>query len=465
MRLSLPRISARAPGLLFFAALASSCAPFPAAQPVAQDPFAKLFDSAPAAYPDVRVAVIVSENTKNSFESGMKNSWYPGLREFAESLLERDAGMLKKNFKSAVRVQTLDEANKSGADLVVVMDILVQYMRTEYAQTSFVFLTPDGRTVETLKTEGRRSYMGCLNALNCLKAAADEAQEKLLRALHDSTALAEFAKAKGGASAAAAPVKTYRSDVDQPNYRAAERPDDFALVVGVERYKSLPPAEFAERDADAVRRHLVALGYPERNVVFLTGADASRTGIEKYVETWLPLNVKPDSRVFVYFSGHGAPDAVTSQAYLVPWDGDAKFLKDTGYPIKRLYDKLGRLNAKQVVLAMDSCFSGEGGRSVLAKGARPLVTTVDVGMAADHKLVVFAASAANEITDSAETQGHGLFTYYLLKGLNADGGNATVKRLYDYLLPRVRDDAHRDGREQTPQLFPAELGDRAATSL
>ena len=39
-----------------------------------------------------------------------------------------------------------------------------------------------------------------------------------------------------------------------------------------------------------------------------------------------------DSTVYFYYSGHGAPDLKTGQAYLVPWDGDAQFLKDTALP-------------------------------------------------------------------------------------------------------------------------------------
>ncbi|MFI5362570.1 MAG: caspase domain-containing protein [Elusimicrobiota bacterium] len=441
----------------------SGCA---APQPVPKDPFANLFDSAPAAYPNLKVAVILSDNTKNSFDSGQKNSWYPGVGELAQSMLDRNAEMIKKNFQSAVRVEKLSDAARTNADLVVVMDLLVQYIRTEYVQNSLIFVTPDGRTVETLKTDGRKSYFGCLNPINCLRAAADEAREKLAQALHASTALAEFARTKAGAGAAAeAPAKVYHSDVDNPLYAGDPRPDDFALVIGVEKYQSIPPAEFAERDAASVRAHLLALGYPEGNIIYLTGPKASRTGIEKYVETWLPLNVKENSRLFVYFSGHGAPDPGTSQAYLVPWDGDPKFLKDSGYPIKHLYERLNSLKARQIVLTMDACFSGEGGRSVLAKGARPLVTQVDTALPGPGKLVVFSASAANEITAGEDAQGHGLFTYYFLKGLNEKGGKTTLRGLYDFLLPHVQDGAHRDGREQTPQLMTPDAASEASASF
>ncbi len=451
---------------LAFPFLLAGCISVPQ-QPVPKDPFAGLFDAAPSAYSNLTVAVFVSENTKNSVRYGMESaSMLPGAAELVQSMLDQRVEKFKKNFKSAVRIEKLEDASTSGADLVAVMDFLVQSKGKFRIHDGLVFMTLAGRTIDTFQVDVEKRF-SAFNPMGPIQEASREAQEKLLAALRNSTPLAEFAKAKGGApSADATPVaKIYHSDVDTPGYHLGANSDDFALIVGVEKYQTLPPAEFAERDAAAVREHLRALGYPERNIITLTGSRASRTGIEKYVETWMPLNVKEDSRVFVYFSGHGAPDAVTGQAYLVPWDGDAKFLKNTGYPVKRLYEHLNGLKARQVVLAMDACFSGEGGRSVLAKGARPLVTKVDVGVAAQGKLVVFAATAADEITASAESQGHGLFTYHFLKGLNEKGGKTTLKGLYDYLLPRVQDGAHRDGREQTPQLMPADLGGKASASL
>lgn len=453
----------RIPSAILSAACVLLSACVPPRQPTAQDPFTGLFDAAPAPYPDLALAVFVSENTKESVRYGLESAkLLPGAEEVVRSMVDQGVGVLKNNFKSAVRIESLKEAAASGADLVAVMDKLVQTGGKFSIHDKIVFMTPEGRVLDTLQVDTERRFG--FNPLAAMKEADAESRARLLRALRASAALAEFAKTKGAAPSRAAPVvKTYRSDVDAPVYRSPARPADFALVIGIESYQNAPPAEFAERDAAAVREHLLALGYPQRNVITLVGAQAGRTGIEKYVETWLPLNVKEDSSVLVYFSGHGAPDAVTGQAYLVPWDGDAKYLKNTGYPIKKLYANLGALKARQVVLAMDACFTGEGGRSVLAKGARPLVAKVDLGLGAEGKLIVLTATAADEITAGEESQGHGLFTYHLLKGLSEKGGKTTVKSLYDYLLPRVQDGAHRDGREQTPQLMP--IDGRAAPSL
>lgn len=259
-----------------------------------------------------------------------------------------------------------------------------------------------------------------------------------------------------------APRAAVRSTVDRPSYRLRPDPRNFALVVGVEKYMGLPDADFAENDARAMRDHLLALGYPERNIIFITGPEAGRAGMEKNLESWLPRNVKAESRVFFFFSGHGAPDPKTGQAYLVPWDGDAKFLENTGYPLKRLYEKLGSLRAREVILVMDACFSGSGGRSVLAKGTRPIVPRISLDAVGSGKLTVFSAAAADEITGTEESAAHGLFTYYFLKGLNGaarDGnGKLTAGSLFDYLLPQVQDAARRQNRDQTPQLSRPEGG-------
>jgi hypothetical protein len=257
-----------------------------------------------------------------------------------------------------------------------------------------------------------------------------------------------------------AATRIQSSDVDKPRYRKPVDARKYAVVVGVEKYADLPEARFAERDAHAVYDHLVALGYPPRNIAFLRGAQATRTGLVKNLEAWLPQNVGPDSTVFFYYSGHGAPDLKAAAAYLIPADGDPNYLEETAYPLKRLYEKLGALKARRVLVAMDSCFSGAGGRSVLPRGTRPLIGRVELGQSGSN-VIALSASAADQTSGSLEEQGHGLFTYYLLNGLNgaaADGaGRVTAKSLHEYISPKVRDAAKRANRDQAPQLFPPSL--------
>jgi ankyrin repeat protein len=298
-----------------------------------------------------------------------------------------------------------------------------------------------------------------------LKSLAGQTARLLAQTRGHEEAAKVLAQYEGGLAAAPAPAsgpapapaKPLRSDVDQPGYSAPEDPAAVAVVVGIENYQDLPAASYAERDAEAMRAHLRALGFAQRNIVYLSGARATKSGLIKTLETWLPHNTDEGSRVFFYYSGHGAPDPVSGEAYLVPSDGDPAYLADTAYPVKRLYEQLNALKAASVVAVLDSCFSGAGGRSVLAKGTRPLVSRVLVGGEAAGKVAALSASGAQQISGTAEDQGHGLFTYYLLRGLNGAAqdaaGQVTLKSLYEYLRPAVQDRARRDNREQTPQLF------------
>jgi len=294
-------------------------------------------------------------------------------------------------------------------------------------------------------------------------AALLEKAERKQQGLPDEVPAARTAAAPAAPAAQAPapvpePAKAAASDIDFPARRGAEHPDDFALVIGIEEYQSLPKADFGARDAMTVRRHLEALGFPARNIISLEGSQATSSKLKSYLEEWLPLNVKTTSTLFVYYSGHGAPDTKTGEAYLVPWDGDPKFLKSTALPLKSLYASLAKTKAKRVIVALDACFSGAGGRSVLAQGARPLVAKAADLAPSEGKLTILAAASGDEITGTLAEQSHGLFTYHLLKGLTADP-KASAKTLYDYLKPRVQDDARRENREQTPVLAGAALGE------
>lgn len=456
--------------------LLSSCL----SAPERRDPFADLGVGAAALgrYKNIKVAVVVSNNTNElikymvSINEHRSRHRYSGVKLDPEMLVSNLLEPLRRHFKEVVKVESLGEAAAAGADVAVVLDCYAKIRSDAFSSTTFdlnlFFTTPTGDAIDEFHASGASQVPFQNIGHATLYEAAGEARNKATAAFVSSQKLQEFSAHIGGAVAAASPaksvpaVKTYSSEIDRPGYQAPERPNDFAVVIGVEKYQSLPPADFAERDAAAMKDHLIALGYPSRNVVLLTGTDAGRAGIEKYIESWLPRNVRESSTVFVYFSGHGSPDVSNGSAYLVPWDGDPKFLENTGYPVKRLFDKLNGLKAKNILVAMDSCFSGAGGRSVLAKGVRPLVAKIDGGSSAVGRLVVFSASGPDEITGADEIHGHGLFTYHFLRALQLSKGEASVSQIYTALKPRVQDAARRDNREQTPGLMPESLGDRSS---
>jgi hypothetical protein len=246
-----------------------------------------------------------------------------------------------------------------------------------------------------------------------------------------------------------------------PRVTAKMKKNAYAVVIGIEQYREkLPKADFADRDAKLMGEYLTkVLGYPEENVIVRLNERATRTDLVKYFEDWLRNNVDPGGSVFVYYSGHGAPNSKTGEAYLVPYDGDPAFVESTAYPVKQLYAALEKLPAKDITVVLDSCFSGAGGRSVLAKGARPMVLSLENSVIATGKIVVLAASAGDQISSTYEEKGHGLLTYYFLKGLQGGGdlnkdGVIDIAELYEYVKPNVQKVARKQyNNEQTPQLL------------
>ncbi|MFI5345734.1 MAG: caspase domain-containing protein [Elusimicrobiota bacterium] len=462
-------------------------------------PAPQSFPAAAGAPLPLRVGVSGEEQELPILDEGFVKSEPGELDRFSQIL--REAKIFKE-----VRYP-LSQANRSGVDLVLYPRLSARYVDDalyipKAAVVAFTltltaplfpareeFSAKARLTVKDGAGEELRQYsesQEVLTAWNLVwdswnpgaRSAYDNVTSRLLQDLINDRPLFERTAdrllaaertedAKNGGQARTSPPRSaasYSSDVDVPTLRSPERPDDFALVVGIEKYSNdLPDAQFAERDAEAVRSHLLALGVPERNMKFLTGARATKGNLEAYLEDWLPRNAKEDGRVFFYFSGHGAPEADSGRAYLVPSDGDPKFLDKTSFPLKKLYADLNALKSKRVIVALDSCFSGSGGRSVLAKGARPLVNRVDTSVASGGKLILFSAASADETSGTLEEQGHGAFTYYFLKGIDGgakdQSGSITLRGIFDYLKPKVQDAASRQNRDQTPVLEGASAGE------
>ena len=429
------------------------------------DPFASLSKTNPA-YVDLTLGLIYSDNTKNALEYANKYSRSHGPG--AEQQVFTDiAAVFQQNFKAVVNIKKVDDAKAVNADLVAVLDIYAKFPDVNWfddakISVSSVFLTIDNKQVEIVKIESVGTPD--LDMERTTRKALNQAIKELDAALRGSVQLAEFSKARAATAVAAKPqappaprapaTKSIPSDIDNPIFDTAAKimgDNDVAVVIGVEKYQDLPASDFSSRDAKLVKDYLASLGVRERNIELLLNERATGTGIRKAVESWLPNRVKKDSKVFVYYSGHGAPDPASGEAYVVPYDGDANYLSTTGYPLKSLYEKLGALPAGEVVVVLDACFSGAGGRSVLAKGARPLVVMRE-GHVLAKNMAVLAATEGAQISTSSPEKGHGLLTYYFLKAINE--GKKDLSEIYSAIRPLVEDEAKLLNVTQTPSLNP-----------
>ncbi len=362
-------------------------------------------------------------------------------------LLDRGAEV---NAKTAWQATPLDSAVGSG-NVQMVQLLLQRGAETNSAQVQVC--DHGGFDIDTCTSLQYAKHKGYTKIVRLL----EQAEEK------------ELAKLGVPSSSPTAPAGVQSempsqagSEVDRvPSLPGRLRKDAYAVVVGIEQYRQrLPKADFAANDAKVMADYLTkVMGYEEENVALLLNERAAKTDLEKYVEHWLPKRVEPGDSVFIYFSGHGAPNPKTGDAYLVPYDGDPAFVDATGYPLKRLYEQVGKLPAKEVVVMLDSCFSGAGGRSVIAKGMRPMVLSVENPVLAGGKTVVLAASQGDQVSSTYDQKGHGLLTYYFLKGLQGEAdknkdGSIDLAEVFAYVKPQVERKARREfNNEQTPQLL------------
>ncbi|MHB1956753.1 MAG: caspase family protein [Sulfobacillus sp.] len=114
-----------------------------------------------------------------------------------------------------------------------------------------------------------------------------------------------------------------------------------------------------------------------------------------------------------------------------------------------LYGFLRELLARQMVVVLDACFSGEGARSAVAPGIRPLATTPREDFIG-RRITVLAASRGDQVAETDKATGHGLFTYYFLKEL--EQAPVPVQTLMGVVSEEVDKTARlADSRSQKPQ--------------
>jgi hypothetical protein len=404
----------------------------------------------------------VNINEKGSYGStALQWAAFTGRSDIVQILLDAGANVNIKNdfgdtaLHGAAYSGSIETANlllNKGADINATGDegkTPLVYAAERYHGDMIKFLISRGADLDTALawTEAHASHEGAAKLL----AKFAQKQEAVRAPLAVNNPVAEGQQ-----------TLTIKSDIDElPPPMAKSNKNSYAVVIGIENYRQkLPKADFATRDAQTVTDYLTkVLGYPEENVVTLLNDHATNVDLAKYLEQWLSNNVEAGGTVFIFYSGHGAPNPKTGDAYLVPYDGDPSFIDKTGYSLRRMYDALGKLPAKEIIVALDSCFSGAGGRSVLAEGARPLVMNLKNATNVPKNMTVLAAASGDQISSTYKDKGHGLFTYFMLKGIKHEDvtrpdGSIKIDDLYSYVKPQVERIARKQyNNEQTPQLI------------
>ncbi len=252
-------------------------------------------------------------------------------------------------------------------------------------------------------------------------------------------------------------------DVNIPKIEVAGQ-NKIAIIFGVEQYRNVTSVPYAKRDAAVMRDYAVrVLGVPDdkNHLYYRTDDEVSRNEFEKLFSEngWLSKRVDPSTDVIIYYAGHGAPDLKDKSPYLIPSDGDPNYPAQTGFSLNRLYEELGKLNAKSITVFLDACFSGvTRDNKMLFADARPIRISIANPALTSDRITVFTASGGEQISSGYPEKKHGLFTYFLLKGLRGDADvnkdkNLTISELERYLIENVPKTAGLLDREQKPEVL------------
>jgi hypothetical protein len=282
-------------------------------------------------------------------------------------------------------------------------------------------------------------------------------------------------QAPASSPSAARPAPLPQDDLASLRFASGRpRPDDIAVVIGNSDYDKLgqdiPAVPPARNDAIAMRRYAVeALGIREGNIIYLENATSAQLvevfGNERDHRGRLFNWVRSGrSQVFVYYAGHGAPAGPSGKAMLVPVDASATQIALSGYPLDLLYGNLAKLQAANITVMLEACFSGASAAGTLTAAASP-IAIVPKGGNIPGNITVITASAADQIASWDQGRSHGLLTRYFLSGISGEAdrpptgngdGSVSSAEMEAFVRENVSYFARRFyGRDQTVQVWKA----------
>lgn len=238
----------------------------------------------------------------------------------------------------------------------------------------------------------------------------------------------------------------------------------WAVVIGISDYKydnqrdpkGVPDLLYANRDAMAFANFLRSPSggaFSPDHVRLLTDGQATVKEVKKAIGVFLGKSLEQDL-VIIYFSGHGAPDPTNPKnLYLICHDTEPDNYYGTALPMWEIDVALKEtIPSKKVFVFADACHSAgiAGTRSASESASRfnEYMRKLDESKPGVTKIT---ASRLDELSMEKVFEGeggHGVFTYYLLKGLKGEAdfntdGFVTMKEGFDFLYDGVRSETQK----------------------
>lgn len=244
-------------------------------------------------------------------------------------------------------------------------------------------------------------------------------------------------------SAASASARNLGPPKPRPTDASGFVRDRYALLVGINGYVDpvIPSLRFCVNDVIALENELRKVGYTVISLhdqAIAPHHKPTQTNVLAELDL-LCSKAGPDDLVLVHLSCHGILE--DGQTLLAMQDSRRNLLQKTAIALRDIEAALRGSKAQRKVLLLDACHSGvEMGRDV-STSAREAIFRDAYDKAVGFALL--AGSTAQQVAQEYKDKQHGVFSYWLLKGLGgaADVGNkgfVTVDDLNAFVTAGVR---------------------------
>ena len=221
------------------------------------------------------------------------------------------------------------------------------------------------------------------------------------------------------------------------------------LLVGVNQYqdkKNLPSLQYSALDCQGLGEALkeATASFPAKEVIIHHDFVSQRpyiAEIQQSIQHIITAASSEDTILF-YFSGHGILEPNTQQVVLCLADTNTNKLLTTGLPLNTLLKQLSNCAASQQLVWLDACHSGgmtlRGTSKISLPNPSSQLVEVLRHKAAESK-GFYALLSCDQTQQSWEFPelGHGVFTYYLMRGLRGEAADSQgiieADALYQYV--------------------------------
>ena len=249
------------------------------------------------------------------------------------------------------------------------------------------------------------------------------------------------------APAATAPQATAKATaaprVDFGNYHA--------LVIGNNDYRSLPDLATPANDATELAR-LLERRYGFRTTVLL---NADRYQILSALNA-LREKLNADDNLLIYYAGHGELDEVNQRGHWLPVDAERDSTANW-IPTTAVTDVINIMRAKQVMLIVDSCYSGALTRSSVGRLGTGMTDEERTHwlrtMVARRSRTALTSGGLAPVMDAGGGR-HSVFAKALIEVLEANNDTLDGQRLHREVAARVAYAAANLRFDQVPEYAP-----------